>query len=116
MKRTYILASSMTLALGLSVLSGCASDRMSNIPDNAIIASSGNDRLSYTAPSYGTIWVYDVNNDRIDYSGPVAPNDSVAVDPGVTSVTVNGRVVTDKLNKDSKHRIYFVAGQQTQGM
>jgi hypothetical protein len=114
MNRTYVLALSATFAMGLATLSGCANDRSSNIPANAVVGSSGDDRLSYTAQSSGTVWVYDVNNDRIDYSGPVAANDSVTVDPGSTSVTVNGRVVTDKLDKNSKHKIYYVAGQQTQ--
>jgi hypothetical protein len=108
MNRTRISAWSMGFAMGLAILSGCESDRMSNIPANATIASSGDDRLSYTASTDGTIWVYDVSNDRIDYSGPIAMNESVSVDPHNNTVMVNSRVVTDKLKDGAKHRIYFV--------
>jgi hypothetical protein len=114
MIRTRFFAFPLVGALALVILSGCATDAFSNIPGNATIASSGDDHLSFTAQTSGTVWVFDVNNDRIDYSGPVAANDSVTVDPGSNSIKVNGQVVTDKLDKNSKHRIYYVAGQQTQ--
>jgi hypothetical protein len=115
MNRTRISALSMAFAMGLAIFSGCESDRMSNIPANATIASSGDDRLSYTAATDGTIWVYDVDADQIDYSGPIAVNESVTVDPHINSIKINDRVVSDKLNKGAKHRIYFVpaAGMST---
>ena len=96
-------------ALALAILGGCATDLSNNIPDNATITSSGNDHLSYTAPSHGRIWVYDASNDRIDYSGPILRNETVIVDPSSNSVTINGRVVADKLNQGAQHRIYFVS-------
>jgi len=108
-KRSFALPIMWTIAL--TILSGCASDAMSNIPGNATIASSGNDHLSYTAPSYGRIWVYDVTNDRIDYSGPLRTNEAVTVDPNTNSVTINGRIVADKLAQGAQHRIYFVPAQ-----
>lgn len=99
-------------ALALGILSGCAADQFSNIPSNATIASSGNDHLSYTAPSYGRIWVYDVTNDRIDYSGPLKMNEAIEVDPRSSSITIDGRVVSDTLAQGSQHRIYFVPAQE----
>jgi curli biogenesis system outer membrane secretion channel CsgG len=98
-------------ALALAIFSGCATDRSSNIPANAIVASSGNDHLSYTAPSYGTIWVYDATNDRIDYSGPIAMNDEVKVEPSNFSVKIDDRVVADKLAQGAQHRIYYLPAQ-----
>ncbi|MGA3067865.1 MAG: hypothetical protein ABSF29_13560 [Tepidisphaeraceae bacterium] len=113
MNRIRSFTSTLVCSLALALLSACAADRMSNIPGNATVASSGNDHLSYTAPSYGTIWVYDVSNDRIDYSGPVSMNEAVSVDPGSNSVTVNGRIVADKVDQGAQHRIYFVPSQET---
>jgi hypothetical protein len=98
-------------ALALAIFSGCATDPLSNIPSNATIASSGNDHLSYTAPSYGRIWVYDVTNDRIDYAGPLRANEAIIVDPSSNSVTIDGRIVSDTLAQGAKHRIYFVPAQ-----
>jgi len=113
MIRTRSFASTMVCALALAILTACAADRLSNIPGNATIASSGNDHLSYTAPSYGRIWVYDVSNDRIDYSGPVSINEPVTVDPSSNSVTIDGRIVADKVDQGAQHRIYFVPAQET---
>jgi hypothetical protein len=111
MIRTRSLFMPITWALALGIFGGCATDPLSNIPSNATIASSGNDHLSYTAPSYGRIWVYDVTNDRIDYSGPLRANEAVAVDPNTNAVTINGRIVSDTLAQGAKHRIYFVPSQ-----
>lgn len=101
-------------ALTLAILSGCATDAFSNIPGNATVASSGNDHLSYTASTFGRIWVYDATNDRIDYSGPLRINQAVSVDPKSNSVTIDGRVVADKLTQGAQHRIYFVPAQDNQ--
>ena len=114
MIRMRSLSLPIMLALALAILSGCATDRSSNIPSNAIVASSGNDHLSYTAPSFGTIWVYDVTNDRIDYSGPVSINEAVSVDPKTNTITIDSRVVADKLTQGAQHRIYFEPAQDAQ--
>jgi archaellum component FlaF (FlaF/FlaG flagellin family) len=91
-------------------LTACSTDRLSNIPGNATLASSGDERVSYTVPSDGTVWVYDSTNDKIDYSGPVAMNQSIVVEPTNHQVLVDGRVVNDKLTRDAQHRVYFLAG------
>jgi hypothetical protein len=111
MFRTRFFAAPFFSALAVVILSGCATDRWSNIPANATVASSGNDHLSYTAPSYGRIWVYDATSDRLDYSGPVSINDTVTVDPATNVVAINSHTVADKLNQGDQHRIYFVAAQ-----
>lgn len=111
MTRTRAFTLPIMWLLALAILSGCATDPLSNIPASATIASSGNDHLSYTAPSYGRIWVYDVTNDRIDYSGPLSMNEAVAVDPKTNTVTINGRIVSDTLQQGAQHRIYFVPAQ-----
>ena len=111
MIRMRSLSLPLMWALALAILSGCATDRSSNIPANATVASSGNDHLSYTAPSYGRIWAYDVTNDRIDYSGPIAMNEEVKVEPSTFSVKINDRVVADKLAQGAQHRIYFLPAE-----
>jgi hypothetical protein len=98
------------VALGVILLVGCESDRVSNIPTGAMMSASGNAQISYTAPSDGMIWVYDVNNDRIDYSGMVLSNQSIVVDPVSRQITVDGRLVNEKaLDGGAQHRIYFQA-------
>jgi hypothetical protein len=101
----------VTSVLALAIFAGCAADPLSSIPSNATIASSGNDQLTYTASTYGRIWVYDVSNNRIDYSGPLRANEGVTVDPKTNTVTINGRIVSDTLVQGAQHRVYFVAAQ-----
>jgi hypothetical protein len=115
MIRTRSFALPITWALAMAVLGGCATDAFSNIPGNATVASSGNDHLSYTAPSFGRIWVYDATNDRIDYSGPISMNQAVKVDPGSNTIRIDDRVVADKLTQGAQHRIYFVPEQEGTG-
>jgi len=111
MIRTRSFSLPIIWAFGLAVLGGCATDAFSNIPSNATIASSGNDHLSYTASSYGRIWVYDVTNDRIDYSGPLRMNEAITVDPKSNTITINSRTVSDTLAQGAEHRIYFEAAR-----
>lgn len=105
--RCMVLPSS--LALLLMVLCGCASDREMQIPPNASPVSSGNDKVTYTAPADGTVWVYDVGSDRIVYSGALAINQSIAVDPHADQITIDGRVVNDKGLHANQYKIYFLA-------
>ena len=106
--RSAAIAVPLLLALGMLVLAGCESDRMANIPPGAAVMASGNSQVTYTATQPGTFWVYDVNNDRIVYSGSLAGNQNVLVDPSANQITVDGRVVFDKgLNGGDQLRIYF---------
>jgi hypothetical protein len=100
-------------AIGLLVLAGCEGDRLANIPPSATLSASGNAQLTYTAPTVGTFWVYDVNSDRIVYTGSLGANQSVSVDPVGNQIMVEGRVVFDKgMNNGDQQRIYFEASGQ----
>jgi len=94
----------------LSIFGGCQEDRVNNIPAGATLSSSGNAQITYTATMDGTVWVYDVNNDRIDYSGPLLSNQSLVVNPDTKQITIDSRVVSDKaMNAGAQHRVYFLA-------
>jgi hypothetical protein len=96
------------------LLVACEQDRINNIPTTATLATSGNQNLSYTAPFDGTVWVYDVPDDRLDYSGPLMANQAIVVNPQTNQIIVDGRVVSDKkLNQMAEHRIYYQQGTQT---
>lgn len=94
------------------LLTACAMDRRTDIPANASVASSGDDRLTYTPATDGTIWVVEAPHDTMVYSGLVRANASVVVDPKDNVITVDGRTVYDKgLTQDTMHRIYFQSGE-----
>jgi hypothetical protein len=106
--RSVAIAGPFLWAVGMFFLAGCESDRVANIPPGASVMSSGNQQLTYSATQTGTIWVYDVNSDRIIYSGGLAGNQSVSVDPVANQITVDGRIVFEKgLNNGDQVRIYF---------
>jgi len=97
--------------LGISVmlLAGCMEDRRADIPSNAIQASSGNSKLTYTPSQDGTIWVFDKTNNRIDYSSPVTAGSAVEVDPDANTITVNGRTVMNgSLARGADHTVFFM--------
>jgi hypothetical protein len=95
-------------ALSSMMLVACEQDRQNNIPGGATMTSSGNSNLTYTAQNDGTVWVYDVNDDRIDYSGQIMANQSLVLNATNNQILVDGRVVSDKtLNQNAQHRIYF---------
>lgn len=105
----YVALSSVFLFL---LFNGCMSERPPDIPANAQIASSGNDRLTYTAPTDGRIWVFDTANDRIDYAGPVHANQSLVVDPKANQITIDGQVREEKtLASGAEHKIFFQPGE-----
>jgi hypothetical protein len=109
MKTSRSIAISMAGFLAMAVFAGCEQDRVSNIPASATLYTSGNAQLAYTAVADGQVWVYDVNNDRIDYSGPIGANQSITVDPDSRKVTLDGRIVSDKsMSSGAQHRIYFL--------
>ena len=108
MKRSTVIP--VVWIAALSIFGGCSEDRVNNIPAGATMSSSGNAQITYTAAMDGTVWVYDVNNDRIDYSGPLASNQSLVVNPDTKQITIDGRVVSDKaMNAGAQHRVYFLA-------
>ncbi len=110
MSTTRPMAVPMIWIIALAIFSGCQEDRVNNIPGGATLSTSGNAQLTYTAAVDGTVWVYDVNNDRIDYSGPLMANQSIAVNPDTKQVIVDARVVSDKtMSSGAQHRIYFLA-------
>src|SRR5277367_3816263 len=83
-------------ALSTMMLTACEQDRVNNIPGGATLMSSGNSSLTYTAQTDGTVWVYDVNDDRIDYSGPIMANQSIVVNSTNNQILLDGRIVSDK--------------------
>ena len=110
MTKSRSIAVSMVWFLAMAIFAGCEQDRMNNVPAGATLSTSGNSQLTFTATTDGTIWVYDVNSDRIDYSGPIAANQSVTLDPNTRQITMDGRIVSDKaMNSGAQHRIYFLA-------
>ncbi len=97
-----------------AALYGCAADRPGDVPAGANMQNEGNQRLVYTAPSSGQVWVTDVGSNSVVYAGPVHSGDEVAVDPDNNRVTIAGQVVATHDVGHENHRIFFAPGMSSQ--
>jgi hypothetical protein len=97
-------------------LCGCAADRPGDVPAGADAQIEGTQRLVYTAPSNGQIWVTDVDSATVVYAGRVGQGDEVSVDPDNDRVTKAGQVVVTHDVGHENHKIYFEPGIPVQGV
>ena len=66
-------------------------------------------RLIHRPLREGTVYVVDVDTNKVLFAGPVRANSNVVIDPAADAVTVNDQQVKVKtrLNPDHTHRLYF---------
>src|SRR5688500_18281409 len=100
----------MTIALASFGL-GCAPERHMAIPPTALMTTEGTGRLVHTTDGAGTVYVEDVRDNRLVYSGEVDGVRQIIVDPEHNEVRVDGVLVQDKtLSRGHNHKIYFEPG------
>jgi len=87
-------------------------ERPADVPQAAIVASEGNQRLVYTADGNGTVWVCDQPANKIIYSGQVEGGDRLVLDPSRCKLTLNDRVVCDQRITWDNHKVFFLAGYE----
>lgn len=99
----------LSIALFGALVVGCQAERHAEIPTGASLVAEGNNRISYTAPGEGMVWVYNKGNGHMEYAGRVTRGDMVLVDPDADKISVNGRNVNDKpLTTLDDKRIFFL--------
>src|SRR3954470_1256234 len=76
------------------VLGGCTTERPNDLPGNATLGAEGNREVHFMAPSSGTAYVYDNNNEHLIWSGAVHKGDTIDVDPDNNRITVADKKVT----------------------
>lgn len=88
---------------------GCANhDRRAEIPSGAQIVAEGSNRISYTAPRDGMIWIFNQGNSNMEYAGRVRRGDEMVLDPSRDAILLNGVNVNDKpLTSLDQKRIFF---------
>jgi hypothetical protein len=82
--------------------------RPGDVPSAANIRAEGNQRVTYTADSGGTVWVTDADHNTVLYSGRVNRGDTVVVDPTQNALTLNGSKVFDRDIPHDNLRIFFL--------
>jgi hypothetical protein len=83
--------------------------RPDGVPATALVGGEGKDRVEYTAPRDGFIWVTDEDQHRVLYSAPANRGDIIVVDPQKNLMTVNSQSITKQDVSRGNHRIFFSA-------
>jgi hypothetical protein len=95
----------LSLAFGLA---GCAPAQPDVVPHTALNAESGTGPMHFMAPKDGTAYVYDQQNQRLVWSGPVMRNQTVDVEPDKDQIIVAGRVAAMRvLRPGVRNVVYF---------
>lgn len=95
------------VALSLGV-AGCATQRPDVIPASAQVQTSGTSETNFTPPTDGTAYVYDQSSNRLLWSGPVKPGQTVHVDPQKNQIAIGNQVVaTRTLTPGDRVDIYY---------
>ena len=103
------LAAGLMISVGsLALTAGCTPDRPPDVPGNALEGSIGNGLVTFTAPSDGTVYIDDIDTQKLVYQGAVNKGDEVRIDTDNNKINIAGRTVTENtMNTGSKHGIYF---------
>jgi hypothetical protein len=82
---------------------------MDSIPSRANRVAEGKDqRMIYTAPEDGTLYVYDTKDRKLLFSGPLYRNEEFQMVPDGNVINVNGRRAgTYNLHTDRRYELYF---------
>lgn len=78
------------------------------LPRDAMMLEEGRGSLSTRARDTGTIYLYDMDDNRVVWSGQIERGDRFAIDPDADSAMVNGRMVYhDDSVRRHRHQIYI---------
>ncbi len=105
MNKSYLLLPSLVLG---TALVGCAPERHEAIPPTAMLAVEGTRSVTFTAPSAGTVYVYNATNGRMLYNARVSSRDVVVVDPDADKIMLNGRPAYEGiLDRGNEFKVFF---------
>jgi len=99
--------------LAMVALPGCGSSRPADVPRSAMLKTEGQERLVYSPGTDGTVWVTEVDANRVAYSGAMHAGDTLTFDPADRKLRLNGRVVADRSLGGGAHRVFFQEGVST---
>jgi hypothetical protein len=78
------------------------------IPSSARMLDGGHGEVSARVQDRGMAYIYDVNDQRVIWTGPVREGDRITIDPENDRAAVNGDTVyKSNLVRDHEHRIYI---------
>jgi hypothetical protein len=89
-------------------MAGCMNEQPDPISPSAVMETSGNADLTWTASSAGKLTVFDQNTQKIAYGADLTTNQSVKVDVDNNRITLDSQVVSENsLHRGDQYKIYF---------
>jgi hypothetical protein len=105
--RQFAITSLGTIALSVGLV-GCAETRPEAVSANAVMETSGDKTLTWTAASPGRVTVFNQSTDKIVYGATVASGQSVKVDVDGNRIMLDSQVVSENsLHGGDEYKIYF---------
>jgi hypothetical protein len=87
---------------------GCATQPVQQTEPQAGVVREGEGRLDYRAPVAGRVWVFDVEESRLIWSGPISAGGQLSLVPGMNVLSINdNELVRSGIRTDTPHRIFF---------
>jgi hypothetical protein len=89
--------------------SGSSGRGLASIPRRAEQVDEGDGRVVEYRPSRsGTIYAYDVDNDRVVYTGSIRADERFVLNPGENRASLGGEQISvSNLSARSRYRLYF---------
>ena len=78
--------------------------RPRGVPANARMLGQGSEQVRVTAPTDGTLYVYDATDRRVIWSGPSRAQANVVIDPAADAVTINDQQVSAHIDPQREQR------------
>jgi len=84
--------------------------RPKTVPMSASLVGEGRDRVEYTAPADGDVWIVNTDRNELTYSGRVMYGERVMVDPKHDQLSIGSRSgLVDRANlPDDNYRIFYM--------
>ena len=99
------LAGSVALFAGVQ---GCASNHPDEVGANAVMETSGDKVVTWSASANGKVTVFDENSDKIVYGGQIMTGQGIRVDVDNNRVLLDSQTVSENsLHRGDQYRIYF---------
>jgi hypothetical protein len=87
------------------------SSTANKVPRDARVVDSGSDRLTFTAPYDGSVYLYDEDARRVIWDERLRDGDRVSISPDDNRIDVNGRSQADlDLKSEHRFRLYYLEG------
>jgi hypothetical protein len=78
------------------------------VPRDAVLLEEGPGRLNARANQSGTVYLYDIDDGRVVWSGNVERGDAIRLDADADAASINGRIVyRDESVRRHRHRIFI---------